>query len=281
MVESSFKSNFWKAQFPAIFVIVRRDSKLAERPPTRKLSPTMAAQTLNCPMCGASASTEATRCQHCNARLATVACPSCFGMIFLGAKFCSHCGARADRKEGAGDIVQQCPRCRVDTKPIVVGKTDLRECPKCEGVWAGAGALQKICADREQQAAVLGIAIAIPVTESVPLESIRYVPCPVCRKLMNRVNFARCSNVVVDVCKAHGTWFDKDELRRIVEFIRAGGVEKARASEITELARQRRALETARTAAAGDRISVYGPASSGWEPALAEAAAGLLASFFD
>ena len=33
----------------------------------------MAAQSLNCPNCGAAASSEATRCEHCNSRLATVA----------------------------------------------------------------------------------------------------------------------------------------------------------------------------------------------------------------
>ena len=45
---------------------------------------------------------------------------------------------------------------------------------------------------------------------------------------MNRVNFAKCSDVIVDVCKGHGTWFDKDELRQIVEFIRGGGMEQSR-----------------------------------------------------
>ena len=63
---------------------------------------------------------------------------------------------------------------------------------------------------------------------------------------MNRVNFARCSGVVVDVCKAHGTWFDRDELRRIVEFIRAGGLEQARAFELDQLERERRALTAER-----------------------------------
>ena len=48
---------------------------------------------------------------------------------------------------------------------------------------------------------------------------------------MNRSNFAGCSGVVVDWCKAHGSWFDKDELRRIIEFIRAGGLRKARERE--------------------------------------------------
>ena len=243
---------------------------------------TVEAQTLNCPMCGAAASTDATRCDHCGARLATVACPACFGMIFVGAKFCSHCGARADRQESTDDLIRLCPSCGSKTRAIVIGKTYLRECPRCEGIWADAAALQQICADGEQQAAVLGMATTVPTTESVALEKVRYLPCPVCHGLMNRVNFAHCSKVVVDVCKAHGTWFDRDELRRIVEFIRDGGFEKAREREISDLERQRRELQAARTGTGFDIHSAYDlPAYHPAESALGFAAAALVGSLFD
>lgn len=211
----------------------------------------MNAETLNCPMCGAAASSDAVRCEHCGARLATVACPSCFGLMFIGAKFCSHCGARADRGESETEATRRCPRCRVKMEGVTVGASNLLECPKCEGIWVDAASLEKICADREQQAAVLGMAVSLP-HESGALETVRYIPCPVCNKLMNRVNFANCSHVIVDVCKAHGTWFDKDELRRIVEFIRAGGLEQARARQISELQEQERELRAARMGGAWD-----------------------------
>lgn len=205
-------------------------------------------------MCGAAASSTATRCDHCGARLATMACPACFGMMFLGAKFCSHCGARAQRTEGSAPDRQLCPRCRVNMRAITIGKAPLRECPRCEGIWADTLSLQQICRDREQQAAVLGIATALPESQGVDLKkNIRYVPCPVCDKLMNRVNFARCSNVVVDVCRQHGTWFDHEELRRIVEFIHAGGLDRAREREVAELENQRRQLRAEKTAQAWDR----------------------------
>lgn len=205
----------------------------------------MPAETLNCPMCGASAASDAARCEHCGARLATVACPSCFGMVFVGAKFCSHCGARADRTEIESAAPQRCPRCRVEMNAVAIGNTNLRECPRCEGIWADAASLEQICHDREKQAAVLGMAAPLPEPADGDIEqNIRYVPCPICNKLMNRVNFAHCSHVVVDVCNPHGTWFDKDELRRIVEFIRSGGLEAARAQEVEELEARRRQLKT-------------------------------------
>ncbi len=242
----------------------------------------MAAQSLNCPNCGAAASTESTRCEHCNSRLATIACPQCFGMMFIGTKFCSHCGAQAERAEVPSQKICRCPRCRVNTNALAIGKTELRECPRCEGVWADAEALQRICADREQQAAVLGVATTVAAPDTAPMETVRYVPCPVCQKLMNRVNFAHCSSVVVDVCKGHGTWFDKDELRRIVEFIRAGGLEKSRVKEIDELERQRRELNAARTATARDRGLEYQPTVfSPRGNALSLAAAAIVSSLFD
>ena len=196
----------------------------------------MPAETLNCPMCGAAASTEATRCEHCGARLATVACPNCFGMMFVGEKFCSHCGAQAARIQTADAAPELCPRCRVPMEAVVIGNSNLRECPQCEGIWADADSLRQICEDKEKQGAVLGMASHLPQQESVDIEkNIHYIPCPVCRELMNRVNFANCSHVIVNVCARHGTWFDRDDLHRIVEFIRSGGMEEARRREIEDL----------------------------------------------
>ncbi len=195
-------------------------------------------------MCGAAASSDSPQCEHCGARLATVACPSCFGMMFVCAKFCSHCGAKADRTEVAATTHELCPRCRVEMEAVLIGQTHLEECPKCEGIWADADSLQKICADREQQSAVLGMPTA-QAAETVKIEEhIHYIPCPICKNLMNRVNFAHCSTVIVNVCNQHGTWFDKDQLRRMVEFIRGGGLEKARARELEQLEESKRHLQT-------------------------------------
>lgn len=137
----------------------------------------------------------------------------------------------------------KCPRCGEPLHAVDVGSTPLLECPRCAGIWADNASLEAICADRDEQARVLGAAQMPPVSLTGTVEkNIRYVPCPVCRKLMNRVNFARCSQVVVDVCKSHGTWFDRDELRRIVEFIRAGGLQVAREKEVRALEERRRQL---------------------------------------
>jgi Zn-finger nucleic acid-binding protein len=220
----------------------------------------MQAETLNCPMCGAAAATDAASCLYCSARLATIACPSCFGMMFLGSRHCQRCGAKGKRAEAQADETRNCPRCRGKMKAVAIGTAVLRECEPCGGLWVEAAAFEQICADREQQSAVLCAPQAkLPAaSSSAGAGSVRYVPCPECRQLMNRVNFARCSGVVVDICKAHGTWFDRDELQRIVEFIRAGGLSASRAREIEQLAEERRRLQQEQTAAAMRTSSLAG-----------------------
>jgi Zn-finger nucleic acid-binding protein len=72
---------------------------------------------------------------------------------------------------------------------------------------------------------------------------VRYLKCPLCDELMNRVNFGRRSGVIVDVCTAHGTWFDAGELTRAIAFVARGGLEESRRRESEEK------RELARTAA--------------------------------
>ena len=135
-----------------------------------------------------------------------------------------------------------------------VGGSVLHECGKCFGLWIDTATFERICRDSEQQAAVLGKPQIMSPDEPGQAANKRgYVKCPHCRQLMNRVNFAKCSGVIIDACRQHGTWFDLNELRRSVEFIRAGGLEKARAHEKAELQSERRGLEASRRETQLDR----------------------------
>lgn len=120
---------------------------------------------------------------------------------------------------------------------MLLGPVNVSACAKCDGVWVNRETFDAICADREQQAAILGGRPLSLTRLILTLEEVRYLPCPDCRTLMNRVNFAGRSGVIVDTCREHGTWFDADELRHIVEFIRSGGVDAARRGEVERLER--------------------------------------------
>ena len=80
----------------------------------------------------------------------------------------------------------------------------------------------RIDAERPQQAPV-----ARPRHASTPPSepTVRYARCPSCADIMTRMNFGRSSGIVVDVCRAHGTWFDRGELESALQFVRDGGLE--------------------------------------------------------
>jgi len=192
-------------------------------------------EALNCPNCGAGVDSDSTQCGFCKTRLKTMACPACFGLMFIGSKFCGHCGAVAAPLEvslssEAGD----CPRCHADLEKLSIGGTDMRGCAQCDGLWVNATTFADICAEREKQSSVLGY-LNNRTVRGQPLTKVNYVPCPDCKQLMNRNNFARASGVIVDICKAHGVWFDADELPSIIEYIRHGGMAMAREREQQEL----------------------------------------------
>jgi Zn-finger nucleic acid-binding protein len=218
----------------------------------------MNAKTLNCYSCGAAVSSAVPNCEHCGARLASIACPACFAMMFQGSKYCPHCGSPAVQWESEKTDML-CPSCRM---PMLCGKLreiPLHECGKCYGLWLDTASFEHICRNVERQAAALGDAQS--VSGPTALGPVRYVRCPQCNELMHRLNFAHCSGVIVDVCRAHGTWFDANELHRIVHFIRAGGLDRSRAKEKTELAEERRRLQAVRAGADRD-ISYNATAAS-------------------
>ena len=139
---------------------------------------------------------------------------------------------------------------------VAIGSTPVRECERCFGLWVDVQSFEKICADREQQGAVLGAASPAPRGKVHESGRVRYSPCPECTQLMNRINFARCSGVIVDICKGHGSWFDHEELTRIVEFIRAGGLDAARAKEKAAIEEERRQLRREHLSADGSLSSL-------------------------
>ncbi len=200
---------------------------------------------LHCPNCGGPAAAGDARCKYCHAQLATVSCPSCFALMFAGSVFCPHCGARRARA-ARGVAAATCPGCRGVMQEVEVGTAALLECEKCNGMWIDAETFERICADRESQAAVLHQWPNPPASSRAP--AVRYRPCLACGKMMNRLNFGRLSGTVVDVCKGHGTFLDAGELHQIVKFIQGGGLDRARQRQLEEIKEEEQRLRAAQQA---------------------------------
>jgi len=171
-------------------------------------------------------------------------------MVPLSADHCPACGAAMAPRVPAVADGAPCPACG---KPLAadqvggqVGGLETQACLACGGLWLDRAAFEQLGASRERQGAVLG-ALPAPAVRPIAITGeVQYRPCPACGQRMNRVNYARRSGVVLDVCKAHGLWFDQDELRRLLAFIAAGGLDRARERELEDLKEARRAAAQAR-----------------------------------
>ena len=167
-------------------------------------------------------------------------------LLFQGAAFCPSCGAARSRSEEAQPQTTKCPACRDDMHWIRVGDVDLLECASCDGTWIETAAFDRLCTQREQQAAIAhtpldlkdaGVAAASPTAARV-----RYRPCPQCGKMMNRQNFGRLSGTIVDTCSGHGTFLDRGELHQVVKFILEGGFSRMRQAELDRLKEEQQRL---------------------------------------
>ncbi len=214
----------------------------------------------HCPHCGAAAT------EPDAAQLSVLKCPRCkidMASIKIGAEAmreCDRCGGLwvevaafericANREQqsivlGGASLVpgQQVSVGRVTSPIIREGSTDRVSRPTNRGPQARGPHRRN--ADGVEEGSPLGVVDREGSNRGSEPPKITYAPCPQCGQLMNRINFARCSGVVVDVCKGHGTWFDPDELREIVEFIRAGGLETSRQKEKREIEYEREQLRT-------------------------------------
>ncbi len=121
------------------------------------------------------------------------------------------------------------------------------ECPLCLGIWLDLAAVERLVKERRSIStkAVLGMGQDKSEGAGVLNPPGRmYIKCPECDIVMNRTNFAKRSGIIIDTCRGHGTWFDADELTRVVEFVGRGGIE---ASLEASLQQEKEALRRERS----------------------------------
>jgi Zn-finger nucleic acid-binding protein len=117
----------------------------------------------------------------------------------------------------------------VDLAPRSLAGLAIHECDGCRGLWVPAASFDALVAHartREHAQASDGLGPETPAHPR-PATAVTYRKCPVCRQVMNRKNFGRISGVIVDWCRADGTWLDASELEAIGAFVAGGGLERA------------------------------------------------------
>lgn len=101
----------------------------------------------------------------------------------------------------------------------------IEQCARCHGLFFDINELQALLDDAVVPVYEIDMRLLFTLQKEspVPRRDFKYVSCPVCRKMMNRVNFGRRSGVVVDQCRNHGVWLEGGELHRLMEWKKAGG----------------------------------------------------------
>ncbi len=183
-----------------------------------------------------------------------VACTAC-KVRFEAAGYrdvhCPSCDALAQQA-----LLRPCPRCDLPLAAREVSDLVIDECTGCCGVFLDDTAVHRVI-DAEDHARAEALLAALPRTTKPHSGGRMYIKCPTCSTVMNRKLFATGSGVVIDVCKAHGTFFDAGELPSIIEFVRRGGLAIAASKDAQRRAEQvkrERSQATGKTDAGGDVI---------------------------
>ncbi|HEX6764098.1 MAG TPA: zf-TFIIB domain-containing protein [Polyangiaceae bacterium] len=174
-----------------------------------------------CPNCGGDVAEGARSCPYCKAELSTLRCHECFSMNSSRAVHCAACGRALGLEPVGDDDERVCPKCKHPLVRFEGYGGVLFDCAGCGGQFVEHGLLASLLEARE----ITGLALPRRVRKSkLEVAAVRYLPCPSCKALMNRKNFGGESGVVVDVCSAHGTWFDEGELPAVLAFVESGGL---------------------------------------------------------
>lgn len=189
---------------------------------------------LECRRCGGAIGEGDTTCSYCSAKLSeadrveTTLCPSCATRIPNDSQHCKGCGVEIRAAAVPPlPVGRGCPRCDQKLRVHLFEDAELIECASeagCGGIWCPKDAFERL---RHNALHQRGPATAPPELggrgEAPAAQGRAYLACLTCSQLMQRRQFRhqdRPSGIVLDVCKDHGLWFDRDELQAVLDFVR-------------------------------------------------------------
>jgi Zn-finger nucleic acid-binding protein len=129
-------------------------------------------------------------------------------------------GAHAAAAPPASPAVEAkyaCPRCGQGVRGSRAGDASVDGCPACGGVWIDNATAQRLVQSGDVNVRFAANAFA-SMARAAP-DPRPSVACPVCTQPLERVSVAAAGGVEIDVCRAHGTWFDRGELERVAAVV--------------------------------------------------------------
>ncbi len=189
-------------------------------------------------------------------------CSSCGAPLPANSIICAYCGTRNSVDLTGLDKIavvepqspRKCPECRKHMQTINVGHSTkflIEKCEKCHGLFFDPGELDSLLDARVIDGSRVNYNRIKELAKTRPQNRVAYRPCPVCSRMMNRMNFGTRSGVIIDRCREHGIFLDGGELRQLLEWRRAGGqLLHERAQKAKEKEKQKREEEQKKKEAA-------------------------------
>lgn len=110
-----------------------------------------------------------------------------------------------------------CPSCRTP-----LGRAHQRHglfaCATCGGIWVDLGTSQRLAAAADPSVSGVAQHVSNQARHPNVPANVPGRPCPACYAPMRPTTFG---SVYLDSCLAHGTWFDRDELTRVMAEVQA------------------------------------------------------------
>jgi len=221
----------------------------------------------NCCNCSAPLPSDTSRCRYCGTRN---------DMDFLAV------GRFAVSREASG---RQCPHCRIPLQTIHLtsdGAFTIERCETCFGLFFDPGEVQAFLQASTAQAFEINFKEIVNINSERADKNrqVRYIKCPECGKIMNRINFGYHSGVVMDQCRQHGVWLDNGELIHLMEWKKAGGqlLDEQKKTRLFEEEQRKARASVAKTAGVG--FISFDSRTDDAPHDLAHAAFSLLSKFF-
>lgn len=220
-------------------------------------------------------------------------CCSCSAPLPSDTSRCRYCGTRNDMNFGATNRFavfreasrRQCPHCQIPLQTIRPTQDSafiIERCEICFGLFFDPGEVQAFLEASVTKAFEVNFKQIVNINRERASKDhkVRYIKCPQCGKLMNRVNFGYRSGVVMDQCKQHGVWLDNGELVHLMEWKNAGGQLLDEQKKTERLKEEQRKARAAAAKKSGPGVISFDSRIDDAPDDLAQAAFSLLSKFF-
>ena len=106
-----------------------------------------------------------------------------------------------------------CPVCKESMVVLELNEIEIDFCTLCSGIWLDAGELELMFDTEVHRERIFDSFHEDPDNPE------KQYKCPFCNKKMIKVYVGDEKKILIDKCKKdHGLWFDKGELKTVIQF---------------------------------------------------------------